>query len=468
MESENSGVSQNTNRDDPFTRKSRLSRTPPPRDRSKSITSMDEIKKIPSTSHFQFTAAPLTQFQTVPSNKQLPHKNLSAPIHEQNEEWKLQNSHKRDRNSPDNRNVKQTKISDYWLGTPVSTSNRFDCLYIDPEDRADEVTDVRTDKSLKSPPIFIQGVQNIVPLTKLLNEIAKSNYDIKVLNFNQVKIQPKTTECYTTITKALIEKKTEFFTYQLKTERNFRVVLKGMHYSTDISELKAALEEQGHQVQNLWNIKHFKSKIPLPMFFVDLKPANNNKQVYDLQYLLHHKIRIEPPHQKRDIPQCSRCQRYGHTKKYCHLKPRCVKCTGDHATENCPRKERSDSVKCVLCSGNHPANYKGCAVYKELQQKKYPALRPMQNPARTRSISGQNIQPGHSYAQVTTKNDPMQETAMKQQQEVMPQNTSQAANSTYIPNTNDMFELKSMMKVIMEQMGTMLNLLTVLLTKLSK
>jgi hypothetical protein len=53
------------------------------------------------------------------------------------------------------------------------------------------------------------------------------------------------------------------------------------------------------------------------------------------------------------------CQRYDHTKNYCHLKSRCVKCAGSHGTTQCPRKERSSDVRCVLCGGNHPANYKG-------------------------------------------------------------------------------------------------------------
>jgi len=32
------------------------------------------------------------------------------------------------------------------------------------------------------------------------------------------------------------------------------------------------------------------------------------------------------------------------------------------------RREKSKDIKCVLCEGNHPANYKGCMVYKDLQR----------------------------------------------------------------------------------------------------
>ena len=30
--------------------------------------------------------------------------------------------------------------------------------------------------------------------------------------------------------------------------------------------------------------------------------------------------------------------------------------------------------KCVLYNGNHPANYKGCTIYKDLQNKAFPQL----------------------------------------------------------------------------------------------
>ena len=37
----------------------------------------------------------------------------------------------------------------------------------------------------------------------------------------------------------------------------------------------------------------------------------------------------------------------------------------------------SNDVKCVLCDGNHPANYKDCGVYQSLGKARFP---PSQNP----------------------------------------------------------------------------------------
>jgi hypothetical protein len=83
----------------------------------------------------------------------------------------------------------------------------------------------------KPPSIYITDVTNISPLMQLLEQTAKQQYEIKAFADNQVKVQPKTSESYRTIIKALAENRTEFRIYKLKEGRNYRVMLKNMHYS---------------------------------------------------------------------------------------------------------------------------------------------------------------------------------------------------------------------------------------------
>jgi hypothetical protein len=45
-----------------------------------------------------------------------------------------------------------------------------------------------------------------------------------------------------------------------------------MHYSINPDEIKAEIEKLGHTVSNIWNIKQYKTKLPLSVFFVELKP----------------------------------------------------------------------------------------------------------------------------------------------------------------------------------------------------
>jgi hypothetical protein len=207
----------------------------------------------------------------------------------------METTNKRPLISTNTRNAKHTRTSDYWLNSPFHTSNRFDGLENMSTDIENVSLNSETQKPNKPPPICIQGVKNITPLTDLLHRIAKDNYKLKVLNFDQVKLWPNTSEGYTTITKTLIEKKTEFHTYKPKSERNFRVVLKNMRYSVNTSDLKQAIEELGHAVENIWNIQHSRTKAPLPMFFIDLKQAVTNKTIYEIEYLLNLKIKFEPP-----------------------------------------------------------------------------------------------------------------------------------------------------------------------------
>jgi hypothetical protein len=130
------------------------------------------------------------------------------------------------------------------------------------------------------PPIYVSDVTTISPLIQLLEQIAQQ-YELKALSNSQIKIQPKTSESYRTITQAL----TKFHAYRLKKERNYRVVLKNMHYPFNLEEIKAEIENLAHMVSNIWNIQQNKTKLPLFMFFVELKPVPNNTDIYEVEYL---------------------------------------------------------------------------------------------------------------------------------------------------------------------------------------
>jgi hypothetical protein len=83
-----------------------------------------------------------------------------------------------------------------------------------------------------------------------------------------------------------------------------------MHYSINSEEIKTEIWNLGHTVTNIWNIKQYRTKQPLSMFFVELKPAPNNKDIFNVEYIQQCKIKLEPPKHKRDIAQCANCQRW--------------------------------------------------------------------------------------------------------------------------------------------------------------
>jgi hypothetical protein len=223
-----------------------------------------------------------------------------------------------------------------------------------------------------------------------------------------------------------------------------------MHYSINPEEIKAEIEKLGDTVSNIWRIKQHKTKLPLSMCLVELKPGPNNKDIYEVEYLQQCKIKFEPPKHKRDIAECA-VKDMAH-KKVLPPETKMRQMCSNHPTIQCQRKERTIDVRCVVCGGNLPANYKGCMVYKDLQKKTYPPLHPKIYTPPAQTI---NMQPGVTYAQATKQNSytPTQIDDL------------QYINQPHQQNS-DIHELKNMMKGIFEQIGTMLNLLTTLLNKL--
>ena len=259
-------------------------------------------------------------------------------------------------------------------------------------------------KTNKPPPIYIPDVLDIKPLIAILNDIVGEGFELKTIGRNQIRVLAHSIEKYGKITKTLIKEKVKFHTYQLKHERYFRTVLR-IHHSVDQNDLKKELEELGHDVGNIFNVRHRVTKNPLSLFYIDLIPKNNNKEIYNIKTLQHTSINFEEPYKKkRTIPQCGRCQRYGHTRSYCYREHRCMKCAKDHPTEECT-KTNETTATCALCAGTHPANYKGCQTYKEIRDRRFPALRNKQTTQTERVPDTENKPHPFAKQSQTSNND---------------------------------------------------------------
>ena len=103
------------------------------------------------------------------------------------------------------------------------------------------------------------------------------------------------------------------------------------------------------------------------MFVLAFEADEKINNIYEIKDILKFQVAIEPLKNLKLIPQCKKCQGYGHTQNYCGREPRCVKCPGKHFTRDCS-KQSTASPKCVHCGETHPANYRGCVVARELQK----------------------------------------------------------------------------------------------------
>ena len=153
----------------------------------------------------------------------------------------------------------------------VTTYNRLSILETteDSMNTTETVNTQRTQRIPPPPPIFIDDV--IQTMIKSIEEdISKEDYKLKINN-NHVKILPTNPDVYRKLTKLLKTLNANFHTYQLKQERSFRVVLRNIHHSVDLDELKFELLKIGHEVTNISNIRHRVTIYPLSLFFIDIK-----------------------------------------------------------------------------------------------------------------------------------------------------------------------------------------------------
>ncbi|KAL4120170.1 hypothetical protein QTP88_012900 [Uroleucon formosanum] len=226
-------------------------------------------------------------------------------------------------------------------------------------------------KSTLPPPIFVKGVICFTDLcSELIELIGVDNFSCKS-STDRLKIMTTNPASYRTLIHFIKDQKAEHHTYQLKEDKPTRVVIRNLHPSTSTELIKTELELCLFEVRQVTNVLHKINKHPLPLFFVDLEPTIQSNDIYKLTSLIHTKIKVEEPYKSKTISQCINCQDYGHTKSYCGYPARCVRCGALHSSSACPNP-RDATPKCALCSGDHPSNYKGCSVYKDLQHRNKP------------------------------------------------------------------------------------------------
>jgi len=224
---------------------------------------------------------------------------------------------------------------------------------VPPAHESNQTNQTNKNKNNLPPPIFVKGTKKYSDLREAIpDQIGPDSFICKSTTAH-IKIQANTSDNYRTLIHFLQDQGTEYH----------------IHYTTDPAEILEALEEIGFTVRDVVNIKHQQTKMPLPIFFVDLAPDAISKEIFNIIFLLNTKIKVEESHKQREIHQCQNCLSYGYTKGYCSHSPHCVKCGEHHLTSICS-KSSNLLAKYALCNDSHPAIYKGCAIYKELQQRR--------------------------------------------------------------------------------------------------
>ncbi|CAG4958623.1 unnamed protein product [Parnassius apollo] len=227
----------------------------------------------------------------------------------------------------------------------------------------------------KPEPIFVTGIVNITPLRELIVKVeAIDKFTMTTLSSGHIiKLVPVDIETYKTIRDNLIKNNINHYTYKLKSERAYRVVISGLHASENIDMIKEELQA----IRQIVNVLHRTTKEKLPLYFVDLEPQANNKDIFSINTSTMSKLQSKHLTRK---------------KKYCNVRD--VKDLGTvkinaldlftqshHPTSACTKTPESEAV-CANCQGRNPASYKGCIKYKQYKEKIL-SLKPAQQPKQT-------------------------------------------------------------------------------------
>lgn len=232
----------------------------------------------------------------------------------------------------------------------------------------------------KPPPFFVSGVKSITNFNQLLSTADIKPIEMKSLSNGEIKVSFNNSDDYRKARVALTdasklpesERKTlgtiKYHTYRLQEDKPFTVFIRGLHHTTDVQQITSELTEAGHTVTNIVNViikKRIGDKVTnvkLPLFKVDVKTNDSNRNIYNIRYLCSFSVTVEPPRVTSSLPQCKRCQDIGHSANYCTKTPRCVKCGERHLVKDC-KLPKDSPPRCANCKGDHTANYKGCSFY---------------------------------------------------------------------------------------------------------
>ncbi|KAI5727956.1 hypothetical protein M8J77_006505 [Diaphorina citri] len=253
----------------------------------------------------------------------------------------------------------------------VRVSNRYDALRdMDADDNDDNDIGEEVPPKIKIPPIFI--AKNNLAINELMQALKRIDPDFYAKDSRDfLRVEFSSTDTYRGACSLLDSKNLQYHSYRLPQDKTIDVVIKHLPVAFTDQEIADELQIIGFKdfkLMRVWDRE--KKPIPVVSVYLDRK-HDKNKEIFDLSRFMNCVVSVEPKKKSHHIPQCTKCQRYGHTKNYCKLSPRCLFCSLPHPSSECEKKKEDTIKVCANCGENHTANYKGCAYYSELRKKRF-------------------------------------------------------------------------------------------------
>lgn len=230
------------------------------------------------------------------------------------------------------------------------------------------------EKKERIPPIIIEGVARWQAFLRNLRQCGFV-FEAKFVG-DAIHVRCDSSGRFRELQTHLKQQKICFHTFQLKSERELKVALRGLRHDTPPEDIIEDLQSEGFTptAATILSRNEGGGKKPTNTFLVRLRKVGSWGKIWDLRKLLGVAIRVEEFHPKPGLPQCYRCQNFGHASFNCNLPVRCVKCAGNHYGRECPLPP-SHEPQCCNCNGQHVASWRGCPAHQEALAKKRGASR---------------------------------------------------------------------------------------------
>lgn len=232
-----------------------------------------------------------------------------------------------------------------------------------PENQSNK-TNVSSDKQI--PAIQLKCAMRWMPLSRYLLANGMP-YSKAQSNKEGIKITPATEDSYRNMTAYFRKKDYPYYTHGLRSEKQARVVIKGLPTEIDEEDILQELTDLGFEPAQITRMRSRQMRRPLHMVLVTA-PMQHKESLMRLTRLGGLVVRVEAQRAPTVKTQCHRCQDFGHTQTYCNVRPRCVKCGQQHRATDCKLQDGEDPT-CANCGGAHPASYVGCVKFPKLERR---------------------------------------------------------------------------------------------------
>lgn len=265
----------------------------------------------------------------------------------------------------------------------LDLSNQFDELsQLDDEEIVipSNSSDVIRNKD-KVPPIVVTVANLAAFRSELSSFIPNVKVRFQIGRRGECRVLAESLEDHKSLVEYLTLKEHQFYSFDTKSARPFKVVLKGLTNDYTLDEIKCGIENEfGVSPTQIILMKKKKQSNVTPVsgiareFYLihfNRSEVNNLKLLDKKKYLLDMQIKWE--HYRKHggsaqgLTQCRRCQGWGHGTKHCHMALKCMNC-GDssHAKDSCPVKDSTDNFKCANCGGKHKSNFWECPIRQKI------------------------------------------------------------------------------------------------------